>query len=96
MISNEHVTVNDAKQAINLFGVEIRFIINPSEEIQLAAVKHDWYAIKYIQNPTPAVRRAAIRKNPWIIFDYIKNPTEEEKRLAVELNPRILTRMFEK
>lgn len=36
------------------------FITNPSEEVQLAAVKEDGYAIQYITNPYLLVRIANI------------------------------------
>ena len=38
---------------------EIKKIENPTEEQQLEAVKLNWYAISLIENPTPAVQKAA-------------------------------------
>ena len=37
------------------YGKAIRYIKNPSEEVQLTAVKQDGYAIRFIKNPYPSV-----------------------------------------
>ena len=73
------------KQVYN-FGELIRFIDNPSEEVQLAAVKENPHSIKYIKNPSQEVQLAAVEKNPYSIR-YIKNPTQKVQLAAVEKNP---------
>ena len=40
-------------------GVAIEHIKNPSEEVQLAAVKQDGWVIRYIKNPSKKVQLAA-------------------------------------
>lgn len=42
--------------------ISIKDIKNPSEELQLAAVKQDYRAIKHIKNPTEKVKEAARAK----------------------------------
>jgi hypothetical protein len=64
-------------------GELLQFIDNPSEEVQLAAVKKLGYSIKYIENPSEEVQLAAVRKNPYSIY-YIQNPTEKVQLAAVE------------
>jgi hypothetical protein len=56
---------------------------NPSLKVQLAAVKKDGLAIKYIQNPSPEVQLAAGSECGWAI-EYIKNPSEQVQMAAVK------------
>ena len=58
---------------------------NPSEEMQLAAVKQNGYVIEYIKNPSEAVQLAAVTQNSYAIR-YIKNPTEKVQLIAVRKN----------
>jgi hypothetical protein len=44
-----------------------------SEQVQLAAVQKDGFAIESIKNPSEQVQLAAVRQNPRAIR-YIKNP----------------------
>ena len=46
-----------------------------SEEVQLAAVKDDGYAIEFITNPSEEVQLAAVNQNGYVIGD-ITNPSE--------------------
>jgi len=46
---------------VNNWGDAIDYIDNPSEAVQLAAVKQNIYSIKYIKNPSEAVKRVARR-----------------------------------
>ena len=68
------------KQVYN-FGDLIKFIDNPSEELQLAAVRSNSYSIQYIKNPSEKVQLAAVEQDPRFI-QYIKNPTEKVIQLA--------------
>jgi hypothetical protein len=54
----------------------IRFIDNPSLEVQLAAVNQYCCAIRYIDNPNEQVQLAAVKQNGCAIC-YIKNPHPE-------------------
>lgn len=66
-------------------GSIIRYIKNPSEAVQLAAVKHARYgdAIKYIENPSEAVQLAAVNENADSIR-FIENPSEAAQIATVE------------
>jgi hypothetical protein len=64
----------------------IQFMDNPSEEVQLAAVKDDPWAIKHIQNPSERVGLVAVEKIPYSI-KYIQNPSQEVQLAAVKKNP---------
>jgi hypothetical protein len=54
--------------------MQIRFIISPSEAVQLAAVQQAGYAIKYIRNPSDAVQLAAVRQSRYAVY-YIDTPS---------------------
>ena len=56
---------------------------NPSEAVQLAAVRQTGYAIEYIENPSEAVQLAAVQKNGWALRD-IENPSEAVQLAAVQ------------
>ena len=58
----------------------------PTEAEQLAAVKQDGYAIKYIKNPSEQVQVAAVSQEAYAI-DYIKNPSEQVQLVAVKQEP---------
>ena len=62
-----------------------------SEKEQIAAVRKDSRAIKYIDNPSKKIQRLAIKKLRYhlekhhtCVMAYIKNPSEEIQRLAVQ------------
>jgi hypothetical protein len=59
----------------------IQYIENPSERVQLAAVKKLGNSIRFIENPSEEVQLAAVKKNPRVIR-HIKNPTQKVKQLA--------------
>ena len=75
------------KQVYNV-GKLIQFIPNPSEEVQLAAVKEDPFSILFIQNPSEKVQLAAVEENPFSIRS-IDNPTEKVIQLAKQMEPEI-------
>ena len=58
----------------------------PTEAEQLAAVKKDGYAIKYIKNPSEQVQLAAVSQEAYAI-DYIKNPSEQVQLVTVKQEP---------
>ncbi len=49
--------------SVNHDGNNIREIDNPSEAVQMAAVKQNPYAIQYINNPTEKVQLYVVGKN---------------------------------
>jgi hypothetical protein len=71
------------KFMVSYDGTAIRFIENPSEEIQLAAIKENGLAIRYIQNPSEEVQLVAVKKYGTTI-QYIQNPSEEVQLAAVK------------
>lgn len=64
-------------------GFYIRNIENPSEEVQLAAVKHNPMAIKFIKSPTEKVCFEAVSHNGKSL-EYVKNQTMELCMAALE------------
>ena len=62
-------------------GELIQFIDNPSEEVQLAAVKENSYSILYIQNPSERVQLIVVKEIPYLIR-YMKNPTDKVIQFA--------------
>ena len=60
----------------------IKYIKNPSEAVQLAAVTENGNSIGFLKNPSEAVQVAAMNENIYAI-QYIKNPKEFLQLLAV-------------
>jgi len=65
----------------NILAVLIKILnVIPSEQIQLAVVKKNGQAIKYVENPSEVVQLAAVYQDPQAILS-IKNPTENVIKL---------------
>jgi hypothetical protein len=74
--------------AVKQKGSSIQYLCyngDPSEEIQLEAVKQCWTNITFIKIPSEAVKLAAVKKDG-IALRNIKNPSEEVKLAAVKSN----------
>jgi hypothetical protein len=73
---------------VNFRASNIMFIDNPSEEVQLNAVKtpQHAYVIKYIDNPTEKVQMYVVKKDGTLI-KYIDNPSYEVQNVAIKQNP---------
>ena len=70
--------------AINSNGYAIQHIHNPSEAVQIAAVKNNGYTIiQYIHNPSEVVQLAAVKENGYAI-QHIHNPSEAVQLEAVK------------
>ena len=67
----------------------IQYIDNPSEKIQMLAVRIDGLAIQFIKNPTTETKLEAI-KNDGYAIQFIKDPTEEMQILAVQQNGNVI------
>lgn len=67
---------------VNQNPIVIKEIKNPSESIQLAAVKSSGTAIGWIKNPSEQVKLEAVKKDGYAIR-YIKDPSDEIKMAAV-------------
>jgi hypothetical protein len=63
----------------------IKYIKNPSEAVQMAAVNQNGHTIQYIKNPTEAVQMAAVNKNG-LTIKHIPNPGEAVQMAAVNKN----------
>ena len=77
--------------AIKSDGEAIKYIENPSEKMQLEAIKHTdglyslYKTIEGIKNPTEKVQWEAIKFDPSCI-EYIKNPSEKMQLEVVKQN----------
>jgi rRNA processing protein Gar1 len=83
VLDKEIVNLSDKQeQEIYADPKEIKNIDNPSERLQLIAVKQDGFAIQYIDNPTEKVQLAAVKEDSGVI-QYIDNPSEKVQLEAV-------------
>lgn len=63
---------------------------NPSEELQLLAVKKDYDSIKYIKNPCENAQIEAVKAN-YGALKYINTPTYEAQSIAIKQNEAAIT-----
>ena len=70
-------------------GYVIKYIKNPSEAVQLAAVEYEGLTLDYIENPTENVQFQAIEYDPWNLA-CIKNPLPDVVIKAIESDVEIL------
>lgn len=82
-MDNKQILLKRIKRSPNY----IKFINNPSKELQIQAVKEIGYSIKYIKNPSIEIQKTAITQNPYCI-EYIQDPIEEIQLLAISIAPR--------
>jgi hypothetical protein len=59
-----------------------QLVKDSSEELKLAAVKQDWFAIRFIKNPSEQVQLVAVKQNGYAI-QYIKKPSEQVQLISV-------------
>jgi hypothetical protein len=79
--------VDECFNAVKKTPGSIQYIKNPTERVQLEAVKHSGgYLIQYIHNPSEEVQLLSVKLNGNAI-SYIKNPFEEVQLAAVEQDP---------
>ena len=71
------------KTLINKCGWALKYIKNPSEEIQLEYVEKFGWGIKYISNPSEKVQKKAIKSSSWAIQNII-NPSDKIKLFAIK------------
>ena len=66
--------------------ISTKFNINyDTEEMKLAAVNGNGYAIQHISNPSEEIKLAAVKQNGYAI-EYINEPSDEVKLAAVKEN----------
>ena len=74
------------KDIINILsndGAAIKYIKDPTEEMQLEAVKEEPFAILYIKEPSEEVQLEAVKRE-YLAIDFIKNPTEKVQEFVRE------------
>lgn len=67
----------------------IRYMSNPSTDVQLQAVKRDPYAIKYIDRPSEQIQAYAVEQDGLVISE-IDDPSDYVKMLAVKQDGRAI------
>lgn len=77
---------SDELRIVQKNGNNIRYIPNPTIEVQMAAVKQKGNSIRYINNPSIEVQIAAIKQKSSSVR-YISNPSVEVQKIAVNRNP---------
>ena len=75
-------TEEELIQKIKKYPFYIQFIKNPSEKVQLTAVKQNGSTIYYIKNPSEKVQLEAVKQDGSLIY-LIKNPSENVIRTAI-------------
>lgn len=81
-------TESDQISALCVDPYSIRFINNPSEEVQITAIVYSGgLAIKHIENPSERVQLAAVKRDPHN-FKHIKNPTVRTMIEFVSMDPK--------
>jgi hypothetical protein len=70
---------------VKQYGNYIKYLADPSEAVQLAAVRNHGECIRYIENPSEAVQLLAVKQNSGYI-EYISNPSEAVKHEAYLAN----------
>ena len=70
-------------------GYNIKNIINPSKNVQLAAVRNNGFALEYIDDPSDEVILSAI-KNNGLVIQLIKNPSESLQKEAIKYYPKAI------
>lgn len=68
------------------YGWLIKFIKDPSEELQIESVTRGSYSIKFIKNPCDKAVMLAIKGDPGLI-KHIKSPSEEAQLAVVKYSP---------
>ncbi len=63
-------------------GHYLRWIINPSEAVIMAAIQSTGHAIQYVLNPSYAMQKQAVMRNGDAL-QYITKPTAELRELAL-------------
>jgi hypothetical protein len=68
--------------AVEQAGWAIKYVSNPSEELQLIAVRKNYDAIKFIKEPYESVQKEAVSIN-YEALRFIKAPTYETELIAI-------------
>jgi hypothetical protein len=68
---------------LKYFGVSIKDIKDPSEEMKMEAVKSSPSSIQYIKDPSEELQLIAM--NEWFVIMYINDPTDKVQLKSVNL-----------
>jgi hypothetical protein len=82
----------DVSETVKLGGIYIRLIENPSEELQLLAVKNNIHSLKYIKNPSESVQLFVVSNYGFAIRDIDGKPPSEAVQLAAVKNEGLAIR----
>lgn len=77
---------NDKMDMIREDGLDIQFIKNPSDDMQMAAIVQNPESFRMIKNPSEKIQEYAIKILPDLI-KYIPNPSENIQNVALRENP---------
>jgi len=79
---------------VKVHPINIKYIDNPSEQVQLACVNQSYSSINHIENPTENVQKLAASLNAWITLDPdlsgIENPSDEVVKIGLDQNPNAI------
>ncbi len=81
------MTEEEQIERVTAWPSDIKLIKNPSEFVQLTAVKQNGYAIDYIENPSEDVKLAAVKQDGFSI-QFIEDPSEAVQLASVKEDPR--------
>jgi hypothetical protein len=74
-------------------GLSIKYIENPTVEIQLEAVKENAEALRYIKHPSEFIQEAALKSDIFTAFSYIDNPSDELILFSLKQSGYILSKI---
>jgi hypothetical protein len=77
-------------EAVKIDGYAIKYMENPSEAIQLAAINECESAFMWIKTPTEAAQLRAVTRYAWNI-EHIENPSEAMKLAAVKSSGYVIS-----
>ncbi|MFW5794451.1 MAG: hypothetical protein ACOCV1_03100 [Bacillota bacterium] len=75
--------------AVNRSGYLIRYISNPSEEVQLDAISQNSNSIFWISDPTEKVQLTLVKKDPKFVI-YIEHPTRSVQEYIILNHPEYI------
>ena len=72
-------------EALSQSGWAIQYVEQPSEDLQIMAVKASYESLQYIKNASDKVKLEALKKS-YLALRYIENPSLAMKSLAIKQN----------
>lgn len=81
--SNAYIYDSVKLRIVQCIPLYIRYMSDPSEDIQLEAIKSDYRSFRYIKNPSEKAKIAAVKKN-YKYIRYIKDPSKDVQLAAIK------------